>query len=90
MEAASCNRSIKSLALAIVSVAIFVGAAVALLMLYITWHHNPQCEFHCEGVVNWKHWLWHGLVAGVIGFLAALVVSPFLVTLSLFLKRRNK
>ena len=19
----------------------------------IAWQHNPQCEFHCEGVVHW-------------------------------------
>jgi hypothetical protein len=30
-----------------------VGALVGLLMCYIGWQHNPQCEFHCEDSINW-------------------------------------
>lgn len=36
------------------------AAAVAVLMLYVAWQHNPQGEFHDGGMVHWFSWLWIG------------------------------
>ncbi len=30
-----------------------IGAIVGLVMCIIGWQHNPQCEFHCEGFIDW-------------------------------------
>lgn len=59
-------------------VAVAVGSLLAGLNMYAAWQHNPQCEFHCEGAVNWGSWLLVGgswLVAGsAVAFLAIMGV----------------
>jgi hypothetical protein len=63
-------------------VSAFVLAAVSgCVVLYIAWQHNPQCEFHCEGVVNWSVWLPYGLAAFVLVFAVASVALALLVAL---------
>ena len=48
-----------------------VGLLVGLVMCYVGWQHNPQCEFHCEGFVDWVAlfilWASWFVTVGVIG-----------------------
>jgi hypothetical protein len=48
-----------------------VGLLVGLVMCCVGWQHNPQCEFHCEGFVDWVALfiLWGSwfVTVGVIG-----------------------
>jgi hypothetical protein len=46
--------------------------------MYIAWQHNPQCEFHCEGIINWSNWLAVGSAWFVAGFVLIFVVSALL------------
>jgi hypothetical protein len=50
---------------------VLVGAFI----LYVSWQHNPQCEFHCDGTINWQNWLPYGLISGLCAFFSALVVG---------------
>jgi uncharacterized membrane protein YqjE len=59
-----------------------IAVAVAALMMYIAWAHNPQYAFHEDGAVHWGPWLaigltWFLAIAGipcVIAFVAALLL----------------
>ncbi len=31
-----------------------VSTIVAFLMMYIAWEHNPQCEIHEKGVIDFN------------------------------------
>ena len=55
----------------IISVSCTLALIVGGFFLYITWQHNPQCEFHCEGIINWANWLPYGLIYGAIAFIAS-------------------
>jgi hypothetical protein len=74
---------------ALLGLASFFGMAAGLAVLYVTWQHNPQCEFHCDGVVHWGTWLPYGAVATVLGFVAALPVA-FAVTAAVAIVRQRK
>ena len=65
-----------------------VGFLVGGTVLYITWQHNPQCEFHCDGVINWSHWLLYGFAYWLVGFVIGIPIA-FLgaLVLALFKKR---
>jgi len=52
-----------------------IGSLIAAFMMYAAWQHNPQCEFHCEGAVNWWHWLSVGASWFVACSFAAFVVG---------------
>jgi hypothetical protein len=54
-----------------------LGAAI---FLYIAWQHNPQCEFHCDGVIHWENWLTVGAVGGGLGLL---VMCPVVMLVAL-------
>lgn len=56
---------------------ISAGLAVVFgaIMLFITWQHNPQCEFHCEGTIYWSNWLPYGVLLGVYAFVASFVIG---------------
>ena len=51
---------------------------VGCFFLYVSWQHNPQCEFHCEGNINWLNWLPYGFVYGFYAFLISIVSGFFL------------
>lgn len=52
----------------VVAVALLLSAATYASMLFVTWSHNPQCEFHCEGVVHWKYWLSYCAMFGIFSY----------------------
>jgi hypothetical protein len=56
------------------STSIVIGLLFGGAILYITWQHNPQCDFHCDGIVNWGHWLLYGLIYWIIGFAVGLTI----------------
>jgi len=63
-------------------IAFSAGLITAGVILYISWQHNPQCEIHCEGSVEWGYWI----LLGFSGF-----ISVFLISLLLgFVIRRGK
>lgn len=41
------------------------GLVACLMVMHMSWQHNPQCEIHCEGVIYWGYWLGLGLSAFV-------------------------
>jgi hypothetical protein len=59
----------------ILGVAAALGVGVGAFILHITWDHNPQCEFHCDGVIHWGTWLPYGGVAGLVAFIVALPIG---------------
>ena len=36
-------------------VAVVFSSLVSSFMLYVAWQHNPQCEFHCNGSIEWSN-----------------------------------
>jgi len=38
------------------SISLLVGLLLAMFNMYVAWQHNPQCEFHCDGTINWLNW----------------------------------
>lgn len=54
-----------------VGVALLLGSAI----LYVTWEHNPQNEFHSEEGVNWGAWLPYGGIAAIIGFIVTIPLA---------------
>ncbi len=30
-----------------------IGFLFGLVCVYAAWEHNPQCEFHCNGYIDW-------------------------------------
>jgi hypothetical protein len=60
---------------AILGTAAALGVVVAAFTLHITWDHNPQCEFHCDGVIHWETWLPYGGIAGLVAFIVALPIA---------------
>ena len=47
----------------VIIMSVLLGAVAGSFVLYVSWNHNPQCEFHCEGVIYWRNWLPYGIVA---------------------------
>ena len=44
------------------------------IAMYIAWQHNPQCEFHCEDVINWYNWFNVGLSWFILSYVVALII----------------
>lgn len=67
-----------------------VGVLVGLMMCYIGWQHNPQCEFYCDGFVDWRSllllWAKWFVVVGVIG---GVFISSILYVIKLALSVKN-
>jgi hypothetical protein len=66
---------LRGLVLLLVFLSAIGGVLLASGILYITWEHNPQCEFHCDGVVYWSAWLPYGAAAFVIGFVGSAAIG---------------
>lgn len=62
-------KSIKQLSFLVF--AILVGS----LAMLIAWQHNPQCEIHCGGLVNWSYWLLIGVSWAVPTYVLMLLGS---------------
>lgn len=59
-------------------VAALAGAVSAGAAMYVAWDHNPQCEIHCDGNVDWPYWLLIGgswFVPVFVGVFLLLVCS---------------
>jgi hypothetical protein len=61
---------------------LYISAAIGFIFMIgsmcVSWQHNPQCEFHCDGAINWANWLlvgssWFVVVFSII-FLLSFVV----------------
>lgn len=50
------------------------GTLVATILMWIAWHHNSQCEIHCDGVVDWVYLFAIGF-SGFIPVFLALVIG---------------
>ncbi|MDQ1924794.1 transposase, partial [Massilia sp. CCM 9206] len=52
--------------------------------------YNPQCEFHCNGVIEWRAWFLHGAIGGLTGFIGSLpIVSMCALAVGLFIGQRR-
>lgn len=59
-----------------------VGTIIGLAMCYAGWRHNPQCEFHCDGFVDWYSFFilwasWLVTVSVVGGAIMSLLLYVF-------------
>ena len=59
---------------------VVVSACSGALAMYVAWHHNPQCEIHCEGLIHWGYWLligasWAGIALVSVGALSLVVAK---------------
>ncbi|GAA5214895.1 hypothetical protein ACFSJ3_00930 [Corallincola platygyrae] len=61
------------------TIAAILGGIAAVAIMYIALQHNPQCEFECDGAIDWSHLLMYGGVA-------FLQVFAFVICLALFVK----
>lgn len=65
------KTSTKTVLLLSFILSLIVGA----FFLYITYDHNPQCEFHCDGVINWANWLPYGIIYALFSFILFLAMG---------------
>ena len=50
---------------------IFVFALTpSFIAMFLAWKHNPQCEVHCNGVINW----WYLVQVGASWFFLIFIV----------------
>jgi len=56
-------------------IAATMGFIASFTSMYIAWKHNPQCEFYCDGIIYWSHWLSVGVSWLLVGTIAALIVT---------------
>lgn len=61
--------------IAVLGFAIAIGFVAGGLVMYAAWQHNPQCEFHCDGVIHWETWLLHGAMYWLAGFIGAIPIA---------------
>jgi hypothetical protein len=52
-----------------------IGLVLGGAMMYIAWGHNPQGEFHEEGVVHWGPWLLLGVTWAAFIILPGFVLA---------------
>ena len=71
----------------ITSISCFLFIIVGGFFLYMTWQHNPQCEFHCEGNINWLNWLPYGVIPGFYAFIFSMLAG-FILMLCYFWLRQ--
>lgn len=58
------------------------GFAMAGLLMWMAWKHNPQCEIHCaEQGIDWGYWLALGAAGGLLGFLGCMLSACVLMLL---------
>ena len=60
-------------------VSILIGLLAGGLTLYVSWSHNPQCEFHCEGDILWANWLPYGLASFIVVSAVSLLLLSILI-----------
>lgn len=48
-----------------------IGVVIGIIMCFIAWQHNSQCEIHCDGFIDWPYlfvlwasWFFVTFVAG--------------------------
>jgi hypothetical protein len=67
-----------------------IGLVIAGFFLYSAWQHNPQCEFHCEGVIHWSTWLPYASIGWVLATICAIpLVAIVALAATLFNGRRK-
>jgi len=52
-----------------------IGLIVSLLMMDVAWKHNPQCEIHCEGVINFSYWILIGISWFIMTFIVVFIFT---------------
>ncbi|RBP49587.1 hypothetical protein DFR28_10312 [Arenicella xantha] len=62
-------------ATAVLVMAAALSLSVSGVILYITWGHNPQCEFHCGGAINWLNWLPYGAISAFLTYSISYVIG---------------
>jgi len=67
-----------------------VGLILALLMMYVVWEHNPQCEIVDDGIIDFKYWIEIGLSWFIVAFVIVFVVINFIYTINNYIKKRKK
>ncbi|RCU52542.1 MULTISPECIES: hypothetical protein [Corallincola] len=63
----------------LVTAGVIIGGLAAALVMFIAWQYSPQCEFDCEGNVDWRNLL-------MLGGVSFLQVFVFVVCLVLFIR----
>jgi len=67
-----------------------VGLSLALLMMYVAWEHNPQCEIVDDGVIHFKYWIEIGLSWFIVAFVILFVVIHIIYTINHYIKKRKR
>jgi len=67
-----------------------IGLILALLMMYVAWEHNPQCEIVDDGIIDFKYWIEIGLSWFIVAFVIVFVVINFIYTINNYIKKRKK
>lgn len=64
----------------LVAISSLCGLGFGGVMMYVAWHHNPQCSIHCSRLgVSWGNWLFIGISWAVPTFVVAFMVLGALV-----------
>lgn len=58
----------------IVTTTFLVCFSIGIAAMYAAWQHNPQCEYHCEGVIFWDSLLPVGVSWFLVTFPGMLAV----------------
>ncbi|MEY4561239.1 MAG: hypothetical protein RLZZ618_516 [Pseudomonadota bacterium] len=66
------------------------GLIVGGALLNVTWEHNPQDEFHEEGVIHWGHWLMHGAAGFVVGAMLGVLLTLLAALLAAVFQRATR
>ena len=64
-----------------ITISSLLGMIVGFLMCYIGWQHNPQCELHCDGFVDWRSLFHLWLTWLVIVFVVGMMINLLLFTI---------
>jgi hypothetical protein len=66
----------------VLALALTLSIIALAITLSIAWIHNPQCEFHCEGVILWSNWLPYGLVSALLAYTVSYTLGMVILILS--------
>ena len=67
-----------------------VGLILALLMMYVAWEHNPQCEIVDDGVINFKYWIEIGFSWFIVAFVIVFVVINIIYIINNYINKKEE
>jgi len=67
-----------------------VGLILALLMMYVAWEHNPQCEIVDDGIIDFEYWIEIGFSWFIVAFVIVFVVINIIYTINTLVNNLRK